>query len=387
MKIFKTHRKLAVATLAFVVVAVTGGAAFAYFTSTGSGTGSAKTGTSNNVTISQIGAGYDSLISNGGYTQDQCFACDGPNELGNSISLSSPDASQLTTVVVAIDNWGAAETGVPMTLTISNTVDGAISDTQDFSLNPAINIGTDPSVNNVVFDFSSQDAFVESPFVYGITFNTTAGAPPVAAADSLNVALSSSTTDISTGSDTTAGNIWLDDTFGNNNDFPTCTNNAALSAGVFEAVAVDCGPYNPSNPGAYGNEVPTDDIPAVEVNVVGGDVEGLFPGDSAQPIEFAITNTGTGNVQVASVSVALDTSGADVATPALADIPGCLSAWYQINNSPQALGPSAGSIPPGTTIFTTTSPTASDLSIQMLNPATSQDACELADIGLKFSSN
>jgi hypothetical protein len=65
----------------------------------------------------------------------------------------------------------------------------------------------------------------------------------------------------------------------------------------------------------------------------------------------------------------------------------CLSSWYQVNNSPQTLTPSQGSIPPGTTLFTTTSAVATTLSIQMLNPAVKQDACEGANIGLTFASN
>lgn len=388
MKLISSKRRMAVIGLTVGLIAGASGIAVAYFTSSGSGNGSALTGKASNVTISQVGAGYDSLISSGSYTQDQCFACDGPNELGNDITLSTTDASQLTTVVVAVDNWGAAETGVPMTFWINNSVGGGpVEVTQDFSFPAAINPSSDPSETNVTFDFSSQGAFVGPELVYGITFNTTPGAPPVAAAGSLNVALSSSANDLSVGTDTHPGSIYVLDTFGNNNDFPACTNNTALSAGVFEQVTVNCGPYNPANPGAYGNEVPTDDIPAVEVNVVGGTLTGLYPGDAAIPVQYAITNSGTNPVQVGTVSVSVNTSGADVATPANTDVTDCLSSWYQVNNSPQTLTPSQGSIPPGTTLFTTTSAVATTLSIQMLNPAVKQDACEGANIGLTFASN
>jgi hypothetical protein len=93
-------------------------------------------------------------------------------------------------VVVAVDNWGAAETGVPMTFWINNSVGGGpVEVTQDFSFPAAIVPSSDPSETNVTFDFSSQGAFVGPELVYGITFNTTPGAPPVAAADNLNVAL------------------------------------------------------------------------------------------------------------------------------------------------------------------------------------------------------
>jgi hypothetical protein len=384
MKRFRTKKAL-ITGAAFVLILAAGGAAFAYFTSSGSGTGSAQTGSASNVTISQIGAGYDSLISTGDYSQDQCFACDGPNELGNSITLSTTDAAQLVNVVVAIDNWGAAETNVPMTLWINNSVGGGpVSDTQDFSFPAATIANSEPSETNVTFDFSSQGAFVGPSLVYGITFNTTPGAAPVAAAGSLNVALSSSATDLSVGTDTNPGSVWLDDTYGNNNDFPTCTSSAALSAGVFEQVATNCGPWSPGNPGAYGNETVTDDIPAVEVTVVGGTVTGLYPGGAAQPLEYAITNPGTGPVHIDSLSASVDTSGSDVKTPGGADVSGCLASWYPITNSPQTLGVN---VPPGTTLFTTTSATATDLSIKMIDSGGPQNPCEGADVGLSFSSN
>jgi len=70
-----------------------------------------RTGT--NVTISQVGAGYDSLIPSNTYTEDQCLAgCDGPSEFGNDITLANPGSyQQLTSVVLAVRNWGPAITG------------------------------------------------------------------------------------------------------------------------------------------------------------------------------------------------------------------------------------------------------------------------------------
>jgi hypothetical protein len=373
---------MAVIGLTVGLIAGASGLAFAYFSSTGSGNGSAKTGTATNVSISQIGAGYDSLVATNSYNQDQCFSCASFTELGNDITLSTPDASQLVSVVVAVDNWGPEVNGVPMTFSINNTVNGPITDTisQDFAA--AISSGT-PSETNVTFDFSSQGAFVDPEFVYGISFSATPGGTPDPSSDSLNVALSASATDLSVGTDTHPGTIWLDGGYAGDNNLPTCT--VGVPTAVFASIVSNCGPSNPADTGAYGNQTPAYDIPAVEVNVVGGSVTGLFPGDAPQPIEFAVTNSGTNPVQVASISVAVNLSGVDVATPANADVPGCLASWYQINNSPQVLGPSAGDIQPGTTIFTLTSPTASDLSIQMTNPAISQNACEGADVGLNFT--
>ena len=52
MKLFKTHKKLAVSSLALVVALVAGGAAFAYFTSGGTGTGSATIGSASPLAVS-----------------------------------------------------------------------------------------------------------------------------------------------------------------------------------------------------------------------------------------------------------------------------------------------------------------------------------------------
>lgn len=75
---FFSKTRVAIMTVAAVVLGA--GIAFAYFTATGSGTGSAQTGSASNLTIQQIGAGYDSLIGGSGdpYIQDQCFSLDPP---------------------------------------------------------------------------------------------------------------------------------------------------------------------------------------------------------------------------------------------------------------------------------------------------------------------
>jgi hypothetical protein len=378
---------MAVIGLTVGLIAGASGLAVAFFTSTGSGSGGALTGNAPNVSITQIGAGYDSLVATGGYHQDQCFGCAGVSELGNNITLSTPDASQLVNVVVAIDNWGTLVSGtVPITLSINNTVNGAIQDTEYPTLPAAVNSGT-PTETDVTFNFSAQGAFVDPAFTYGITFNTTPGAAPVSGSDSLNVALSASATDLSVGQDTNPGTITILGGAPSSNDFPTCMTD--LPTATFSSVVTNCGPSNPSNTGAYGDQSPAYDIPAVEVNVVGGVVTGLYPGNPAQPVQYAITNSGTNPVQVDTVSVTLNVSGSDVATPApaSADISGCLSTWYQINGSPQTLSVSGGNIPPGTTLFTTNSAVATTMSIQMLNFPISQDKCEGADVGLNFSSN
>jgi hypothetical protein len=381
MKLFRNHKKMVVAGLALTVALLGGGTAFAYFTSHGTGTGSAKTGTASAVSISQVGAGYDSLIATNAYSQDQCFSCTQLKELGNKVTLSTSDASQLTTVVVAVDNWGAAVSGVPMTFSIDNTVAGPISDTVSASFVAATNPGTKPSETNVVFDFSSQGAFVDPTFTYGITFNTTPGAAPVDAAGSLNVALSSSATDLSVGTDAVPGSIWMLGGYAGDNNLPVGT--PGLPTATFSQVMTNYGPWNPADPGAYGNEAVTDDIPAVQVNVVGGAVTGLYPGATV-PLEYAITNPGTSPVYVSNVSASVDNDGhGAVTTPAAVTVAGCLASWY-LASSPQALDMS---VSPGTTLVTVSSAPASSLTLTMTNPAVPQDACQGADVGLAFTSN
>ena len=57
MKLVTSKRRMAVIGLTVGLIAGASGLAVAYFTSSGSGNGSAQTGTATNVTISQVGAG------------------------------------------------------------------------------------------------------------------------------------------------------------------------------------------------------------------------------------------------------------------------------------------------------------------------------------------
>lgn len=376
------RRKSVYIGLAAGLILALGGTAFAYFTSTGSGTGSAKTGNATRtLTISQIGAGYDSLIPNNTYQQDQCFECVSITEFGNDITLANPGAQELVNVVVAMRNWGGAITDLPMTLSISSGVGGPISDTQDFSFPAAIASGVDPSTTNITFDFSSQGAFVEQEFYYGITFDPTFDDN---AASSLNVALSSSALNLSVGTDTDPGTVYVDSpgNTGLENDAPSCL--PLPGAGVFGPVITDCATQASGNPGAYGtpDEVAAGnaDIPAVEVNVVGGVTPSLYPGGPAQPISYAVTNPNSATVHLDTIttSIASVTSGT-IPSP----VEACSTSMYQINNPTATANED---LPPGTTFFL-----ATGTSIQMLNDGNNQDNCEGSNGGgvvtLDFSSN
>ena len=123
MKLFKTHKKGVIASLAVAVAIFGGGAAFAYFTSNGTGTGTANVGTTAGVTISQVGPAYNSLIpAEAGvqdqYFQDQCFQCQGLSEFGNQVILTAAGTSGLLeSANVDFRNWNAGFNNVPITLT------------------------------------------------------------------------------------------------------------------------------------------------------------------------------------------------------------------------------------------------------------------------------
>lgn len=355
------NSRKSVAVLVTLVAAVGAVAAWAYFTGTGSGTGSAQTAKTVSLTIKQIGAGYDSLIPNGNYSQDQCFQCASISALGNDVTLAKPGLQRLTGAVVAFRNWGNAFSDVPITLSIvggpSSTVTPAIAAAQPNGR---------PTVTTVKFPFNN---FVSQEFVYKITFDSSGDA------GALNVALSSSANNLSVGSDTHPGTIWVDTTAGPGiaGDFPSCT----TPGSGFASVTTDCGPEASDNPGAYGTHSQVvhgnADIPAVEFNVVGGIVPSLYPGGPPQPVDFAITNPGNSSVFVHNVTItaaSLSGTGSDNTIEA------CSTTMYPITQP----GTIDASIPTGTTFYT-----PSGASISMTNDGNIQDNCKGATVNLSFT--
>ena len=365
MRFINTRKRGFAAVATLVVVGASAFGAYAYFTANGAGTGTAKTATASALSVTQVGAGYDSLIPTNNYTQDQCFGCAQISELGNDVTLANPGAQQLTSAVVAIDNWGPALSNQPITLTINNSPNAPITVTQNFNF-PAAAANGDPTLTNVTFNFASQGTFVDQEFVYGISFDPNAD---------LNVALSSSPNDLSVGSDTHKGTVWVDTAAGPgiDGDFPSCT----TPGSGFAVVTTNCGPSASGNPGAYGTDgqvaAGSDDIPAVEFNVVGGTVAGLSPGSPAQPVDFAITNPGSSNVRVNSVSTTV--SGISNAGGNQNDEV-CGTGLYSVTGSPAAIN---ATIPPGTTVF---SPSGTAISLPDDNK--NQDNCEGATANLSF---
>jgi hypothetical protein len=226
---------------------------------------------------------YNSLIpgTTDSYHQDQTYGGAGVLELGNQINLATP--GQLNTVTVAMHNWGPALTGVPITLTVykpsasltaaESSGPGAViaTDTQDFNFSAVLDGGNTPSYSTITFDnFGSVN--VSGSVVYGISYNPYATINDTANyASSLNVALSSSASNISVGSDAYPGavfvnllnSVWLG---GWQTDAGSCDNAAIATS--FVATPTCGSPTNtPENcpPCAYDNG--QNDIPAVQFTV------------------------------------------------------------------------------------------------------------------------
>ena len=194
----------------------------------------------------------------------------------------------------------------------------------------------------------------------------------------MNVALSNAATQNTVGSDVYPGYVYVNDASPTafESDAGTC---ATLTPGTFMATEVWCGDTPIDNYGAYGNSSGAD-IPAVEINVVGGTTPPLYPGDT-QEVDFAITNPNPGSVYVNTVTIALNNNGTDVLNQYSSDISGCLESWFNINGSyPSATVTLAQNIPSGLTQF------LGQAHIYMINEPVPQDACEGATIGLNFTS-
>ena len=368
-RVTKGRKRAVISAVAAVVLGA--GAALAWFSTTGSGTGSAQTDKlTNTLSITQIGAGYSSLIPSNDtpdpYTQDQCFECAQISELGDNVTLANPGWQQLTSVTIAMRNWGGSITGLPVTFSIPSA---PLSDTQDFNFPAAVTPGTNPSVTNITFDFSTQNAWVPPSFVYGIQFDPTFESNSAAG---LNVALSSSYNNITVGSETDVGTLQVDTAAGSgiDGDFPSCT-----TPGVgFAQVTTNCGPASLTNPGAYGTsgqvQAGNADVPAVQINVVGGEITGLYPGAPAQPVNFAITNPNSASVHVNQVTTSITGLNANA---------GCLQSWYTLGYPTVTVN---GTVPHGTTIYP-----ATGTSISMTNVNSDQSSCEGAIVNLGFTSN
>ena len=416
-----------------------GGAAFAYFTSSGGGTGSAAVGTASNLSIHQIGTTvYDSTVSPSpadwwSEAFSQLNVGEGPAEIGDAVTLASTSAP-LSTVVVMLNNW-ACEVGngnpngscvtatpgstYPATLTLNIYAPGSLvtpiaTDTQTFAIpfRPSADPGHCSTGNNwsgypndgsqwydaatktcnygqitpVTFNFSSLDVTLPPNIVYGISSpgDTANSSDPV---NYLNVVLSTEPTDVTVGSDTYPGNIYMDVPVGESAAAGPGPTGAAGTAGQMSCTAAvsELAEYSTAA-GADGcGAGATNNIPAVQFNESGSGMADLYPGGTPQPINFSVTNPGAIPVHVGSVhiSVASDTIGDVESTPGEPDtaVTGCSASWFSFNAVPVGIN---GNVAPATTDYWSVNTGAT---IQMNDNGTNQDACEGASIGLVFTTS
>jgi hypothetical protein len=233
----------------------------------------------------------------------------------------------------------------------------------------------------ITFNFSSQDFVLPSPFVYGIEYSTVDyGQPPLGGLESnpvnsLNVALSTESTDVTVGSDTEIGKVFVAGTQGDIGPGEvTCQ---TLGSGFAQYSTSGCG-----NNG-FGS---TSNIPAVQFNVTNPVAPDLYPGGSPQPISFTVDNLGSAPAHLGSVDISVATNSAtgdveSVPGDANTDVPGCLAVWFGFNNVPVVENTS---LSPGSTDFLSS---VTGASIYMSESGSNQDACEGASIGLVFTTS
>jgi hypothetical protein len=408
------NKKMLVVGVAVAVFLGVGGAAFAFFTTHGGGTGSATVATPSNLSIHQLGATvYDSTIAPlPGNTHSFAYEATGTYEFGNEITPVA-STSPLDTVVVDMSSWACqigsgatcattpgATFSVPITFDIFNpaspTAAAIATDTQTFNI--PFRPSADPThcsggtgwydattnacyngyLTPITFNFSSQDFVLPSTLVYGIEFSTADYGPAKTGTESapynsLNVGLSTEPTNVTVGQDTAPGNVFV---AGHQGDIgPGEVTCSTLGSDFAQYPTAACG-----NNG-FGT---TWNIPAVQFNVSGTGLSDLYPGGPAQPINFSVYNPGSipDALTAVTIAVAADpVSNLVESTPGETDtdVAGCYANWFTINQAP----PINGSVAAGATWYDN----PSGASIVMPTSASNQDACEGASIGLVFTAS
>jgi hypothetical protein len=410
MKLFKAHRKLSVTSLALVVAIFAGGAAYAYFSTTGGGTGNAYTGTGASVSITQLTPNsqvvYDSFVNPmPSSTPSEAFSqlavdMNGPASVGNAVTLASAGKT-LSSAVVALNNW-ACQVGngnyLPCTTTVPgstypatmtfNVYDPSVSltspvatDTQTFAIpyRPSADAAhcgaTSPEwydaasstchsgqTTTVTFNsFTGSNLVLPSNVVYEISYTPTSNllTDP---SNYLNFSLSTESTNVSIGSDTNPGNLYM--------NIPSATAAAGPSGQVTcQAQATGFVQYSTAA-GTNCGLGTTLNIPVVEINAGAGGYISLVPGGPAQPVDFSIYNGGSNPAYVQSVSFALTSSNV-----ALCDLN-----WFSLV---QPTIPVNVSIPAGATV----NYQPSGAFISLMNEPYNQNACENATLNLTFSAH
>ncbi len=417
MKLFKSSKRLAVVGLALTVAILGGGAAFAYFTTSGTGSGVAVVASAQSVSINQLApttqVGYNSIVPSPD-TWSLSYEATGTTDFGNKINLAT--SAPLSNVVVALDSQ-ACQTGsgtgcvttpgatfpANITLKIFDTT-GHLLTTDNQTFNVAYRPSASPTLcasgpnwthnsnylndgsqwydstdgncyygitQDVTFNsFSGSPVTLPSTVIYDISYNSSASVPM----NSLNVEMSNEATNVSVGSDANPGYVYLASTgaaIGPSGQI-TCTTPAPF--GEYSTAAGNsngCGAQVPDSNNTPPPAPEIADIPQVQFNATAGGSVPLYPGGPGQPVDFSITNGGPSSAYVQSVSIAVDQ----------ASLPGgCAASWFTVV---QPSTPMNDTVPAGQT--TNYQPSGAVVSLQ--NLPINQDACQGATFTLKFTSN
>jgi hypothetical protein len=106
----------------------------------------------------------------------------------------------------------------------------------------------------------------------------------------------------------------------------------------------------------------------------------IAPGNGTEFIPFMVTNVGTGNQYLVSVTPSMATNAAtgDAETAAGVDIPGCLASWFTVVNDPA--NPPLLEYAPGASY-------KGVVDVTMTDAFTSQNACENASPGVTVTAS
>lgn len=420
MRLLSSKRRMAVIGLAVGLVAGTGGVAIAYFTSSGTGNGSALTGEGANLTINQLSTSnavaYNSIVNpRVPDTWGLSFGGTNTTEFGTQVTLASAtstlnsvdvtfvsEACQSGSGLTCVTTPGATFTSAPITLTVYDPTTMAVigSSTKTFQIpyrpsaagasSSTCGAGTgnnwsnfpndgsqwyDPTTNNcyygikymAVFPFSSV-ALSSDSVVYGISYDATSGPT-----SSLNVALSDEATQVSVGSNTNPGNLFVRVGSGGNADGGssgqvTCS---TVSGANFVSYPTAAGNSNNCGMMAPQNGTFVADTPQVQFNTQSSFPTALVPGGPGQPIDFSITNAGSTPARVGAVTFAVSPSSLPT---------GCDINWFSTLQSSVAINVT---IPGGATVDYQPSGAV----LALMESGTNQDKCEGLALNLNFTSN
>jgi hypothetical protein len=405
------NKKLLVVGVAVAVLVGVGGAAFAYFSTTGGGTGSAAVGNPSPLLIDQLGgtAMYNSTIDPSTYDWSYAFYATGANELGNKVELAN-GGGVLSDVVVAMVNFNPTSGPLGLTFNVYDssgysgpgTQPGSLiaTDSQTFNVPAAPNGGygsptciaaraSNPNSAcglanfNITFDnFTPSSVVLPGTIVYGITYNNW---PQPADTSGVNVQLSNEATQISVGSDADPGYLFVstengtDGATGGSGGEITCSDVTSTFGEYSTAVGSNgCGETT-----TYTAPFPSIAlVPAVEIDT--SSMSDLYPGGPAQPISFSVTNPGSIPVALNSVAIAVayDPANFEIETVpgyTSTDVGGCYEYWFTITQPPAI----NGSVAAGQTWVDS----PSGASIVMPQSPSDQDACEGATVGLTFTAS